>query len=198
MGIPTVSVLGTYKIRHIKKTAVLYKSLKGITLRDYFSEKPAADRFIGNLAEFIADIHRKGVFFRSIHFANIIVLPNGTFGLIDVSDMRIKKRSLSFNMRLRNFRHFTRYEIDKQFFKPKAEIFIDIYSRLSPFSKKQHNQFKKQLYSMLEPDHSKEIENSISQGSCIKGIQNRSAVSIKDDARIKGLRKNVKQSLNRE
>jgi len=34
------------------------------------------------------DLHEKGIYFRSMHLANVILTPDGTLGLIDISDMK--------------------------------------------------------------------------------------------------------------
>ena len=54
------------------------------------------------------DLHEKGIYFRSMHLANVILTPDGTLGLIDISDMK------TFHRPLRNFKHVLRYEQDRQ------------------------------------------------------------------------------------
>jgi hypothetical protein len=69
---------------------------------------------VSALARYLAQLHDKGVYFRSIHFGNIIVDEAGAFALIDVADTRFKGRSLGNGERARNFRHLLRYPEDRQ------------------------------------------------------------------------------------
>ena len=54
------------------------------------------------------------MYFRSLHLGNVLVLENGTFGLIDLADMRILPSPLSSGLRQRNLRHMQRYTEDRQ------------------------------------------------------------------------------------
>ena len=118
LNIPTVSIIGLYRIKAIKRTAVHYSPLKGIMVRDYMlkliQKQSNIDDFFAQLGMFIAQLHEKGIFFRSAHFGNIIVTPEGQLGLIDVSDMKISKKPLSAHKRLRNMKHIFRLEEDIQ------------------------------------------------------------------------------------
>lgn len=83
-------------------------------MRDYLSGKQsdAADIF-PRFAALLAQLHRHGVLFRSVHFGNVIVMPDGRLGLIDVADMRKPLwGALTLKQRLRNFRHMLRYAED--------------------------------------------------------------------------------------
>ena len=68
------------------------------------------------LADFMAHLHQSGIYFRSVHFGNIIVMPGRQgLGLIDVADMMFKRRPLRSGERCRNFRHMLRYPEDVAF-----------------------------------------------------------------------------------
>jgi len=54
------------------------------------------------------------VYFRSLHFGNVVLTPDNTLGLIDIADLRCQKRTLSDSKRLRNFAHLLRYKEDRQ------------------------------------------------------------------------------------
>ncbi len=112
LNIPTISMLDLYKINSIKRTAVHYQQLEGITVREYLQDHPAADDFLSALGEFLAQLHSKGIFFRSAHFGNIIYTSDKQFGLIDISDMKIYKSSLNISKRLRNLKHIFRLPED--------------------------------------------------------------------------------------
>lgn len=58
-------------------------------------------------------LHRKGIYFRSLHLGNVILTPNGEFGLIDFSDMRIYPWPLPKFMRVRNIRRLRGIESER-------------------------------------------------------------------------------------
>lgn len=140
MGISTVTVIDYYKIPSIKRTAVHYMELEGDTLRNHIMHHSLDIKITQKLAAFIARLHNKGVYFRSIHFGNILITPDNSFGLIDIADMKIKNHSLNIGKRIRNFNHLTRYEIDKNSLKQQKEIFIREYLKTSDFP---HDNLKK-------------------------------------------------------
>jgi len=115
LSIPTVSLIELYKIKTIKRTAVHYQQLEGVTVRDYIRQKEASEPFFRQLGCFLADLHSLGIYFRSIHFGNIVYTPEHTFGLIDVSDMKIYRSPLNKNKRLRNLKHFFKEQDDMAF-----------------------------------------------------------------------------------
>lgn len=103
------------KIVHCTKNntyAVEYEPLEGELLRGILQ---TADnrQLINKTAQFIAELHRKGVYFRSLHFENVIY-HDGKLGLIDIADMKIYQKPLSKRLRDRNFQHFLRYPQDKE------------------------------------------------------------------------------------
>ncbi len=112
LSIPTVQTLELYNIKSIKRTAVHYSQLKGVTIRDYMLSGKTSDDFLQQLGMFLAHLHKLGIFFRSAHFGNIIYTPENQFGLIDVSDMQIHNSTLSKNKRLRNMKHIFRLPED--------------------------------------------------------------------------------------
>jgi hypothetical protein len=84
---------------------IRYPLLPGDTLRDHLADHPDRDDLLAELAAFLAELHGKGILFRSVHLGNILVLKQGTFGLIDIADMSIQRRPLGLLKRARNFRH---------------------------------------------------------------------------------------------
>lgn len=115
LNIPTVSLIDIYNIKSIKRTAVHYHQLKGVTVREYLQSNPIDNEFLASLGQFLAQLHTRGIFFRSAHFGNIIVTPENQFGLIDVSDMSISHFSLGYIKRIRNLKHIFRLSEDIQF-----------------------------------------------------------------------------------
>jgi tRNA A-37 threonylcarbamoyl transferase component Bud32 len=115
LRIPVPNVVETFWVAHRKNSAVQYEPLKGQTLRDLCSQEGRnSETLVKRVAEFIAGIHDKGVYFHSLHLGNILMLEDGSLGLIDVSDMKIQKKKLSFKKRIRNLTHLIRYAQDRE------------------------------------------------------------------------------------
>jgi len=133
MGIRTVTIIDSYKIPAIKRTAVHYMELEGETLRNHIMHYPLNGDIAKKLAAFIARLHNEGVYFRSVHFGNLLITPDNSFGLIDIADMKIKSHSLNIGKRIRNFYHLTRYDIDRNSLKQQKEIFIREYLKICNF-----------------------------------------------------------------
>ena len=112
LGIPTVVPQTLYRLPEWRKTAVEYQPLPGVTLRQAIAEgKHPALGF--ELGRFVAELHAKGVYFRSLHLGNIILTPDNRLGLIDIADMRFLASSLSPRQRMRNFVHLRRLQKDR-------------------------------------------------------------------------------------
>lgn len=153
LKIPTITVIDLYKIKSIKRTAVHYQQLKGLTVRDYLKQNPVEDEFLAQLGQFIAHLHSKGIFFRSAHFGNIVYTPDKQFGLIDISDMNISRFSLSMFKRLRNLKHIFRIHEDIDFIKHSQAIEKSYLSHCQI----NNHWFKKQV---LKSSHMLKIKNS--------------------------------------
>jgi tRNA A-37 threonylcarbamoyl transferase component Bud32 len=111
-GFATVEVIGIYRVPAIKRHVVHYRRLDGRPLRDEVAA-PGGETIVGELADLMARLHRSGIYFRAIHFGNVIVLADGAgLGLIDVSEARFVSGELSPVMRARNFKHLLRYPED--------------------------------------------------------------------------------------
>jgi hypothetical protein len=111
-GVPTVTPERLLRIPHLRRTAVVYRPLAGETLRERL--RTAADRsaLLRELGAFVADLHRRGVCFRALHFGNVIVAEDGGFGLIDVADLALHRRPLGPRQIRRNLGHLMRYAED--------------------------------------------------------------------------------------
>ncbi|MDZ4098516.1 MAG: toluene tolerance protein [Methylophilaceae bacterium] len=108
-GIPTVQVTKLLHLENPAITAVRYMPLAGKTLREITKVRMLTLAESRRLGEFIAELHQKGVHFRSLHLGNIVLGDDGALGLIDVADMRIYPWSLWCNTRARSFSHLHRY-----------------------------------------------------------------------------------------
>lgn len=113
LGIPTVQVCSVSYCPENRRHLVTYRPLPGETLRAALRTGEGQDDLLAAFARFLAKLHRRGIYFRSIHFGNVIIQPDSNEpGLIDIADMRIRRRPLGASARARNFRHFLRYRED--------------------------------------------------------------------------------------
>lgn len=108
LGIPTLEVTSLHRIIGEPHTVVIYQPLPGKTLRELLVSNAADPNLMYRLGVFLARVQRRGIYFRSIHPGNIIVVGM-EFGLIDILDMRFRSWSLSRWARRRNWRHLFRY-----------------------------------------------------------------------------------------
>ncbi|POD77988.1 toluene tolerance protein [Pseudomonas syringae group genomosp. 3] len=113
-AIPCPRVLTVCRIAEIERDAVHYDPLAGYTLRQLLGSALSDDSLRRQLGRFIADLHEKGIYFRSAHLGNVILTPEGNLGLIDIADMKTYRRALRKSLRLRNFKHMLRYQEDRQ------------------------------------------------------------------------------------
>ncbi len=144
LNIPTVSDLRLGHCCDPVRDLVWYQPLPGMTLRQYCL-KDGSKPIMDTLAKFVASLHSKGILFRSLHWGNIIVMEDLSLGLIDIADMRFRRRSLTVAERARNFRHMLRYHDDQQFFNSMAESFWDRYQAASKLSDAANENLKKLL-----------------------------------------------------
>ncbi|WP_460118678.1 O-antigen ligase family protein [Pseudomonas sp. S2_C03] len=116
MGFPTPRILELYRLED-GSSAVHYTPLPGHTLRQVLQGITAPEvrqALVERFGKFMAQLHEQGVYFRSLHLGNVLVLEDGEFGLIDVADLRIFPSSLSLSLRQRNLRHMQRYTVDRR------------------------------------------------------------------------------------
>jgi serine/threonine protein kinase len=147
--IPTVTVLESVRIPHLQRTAVIYQPLPGRTLRQVAADGEFDASLAEKLGRFVAQLHRKGILFRSLHLGNILLGPDGNLGLIDLSDMIIRPWPLLPNTRMRNFIHLFRYEGDfKILVRAGIREFLEQYIKKQPAPKirrRLHRTVKKKM-----------------------------------------------------
>ena len=116
LGIATPHILHLYRfsLAELDFTAVHYEPLAGDTLRQVMAkvDQDQQQHFITLFGQLLATLHQQGVYFRSIHLGNILVLPDNTLGLIDFADMTKQAKALSQSKRARNLKHMQRYKED--------------------------------------------------------------------------------------
>jgi hypothetical protein len=113
-GIPTVEVVGLYRLPDVSRQAVVYRKIEGETLRSTLARAPTPHFLLARLAEFMASLHNKGVYFRSLHFTNLVCRPPDSLALIDILDTKLWPGPLWPGLRARNFRHLIRYQVDRE------------------------------------------------------------------------------------
>jgi tRNA A-37 threonylcarbamoyl transferase component Bud32 len=113
-GIVSPPILNLYSL-HDGSSAVRYQPLPGLTLRQALQSLDSSLResLIERFGRFMAQLHERGVYFRSLHLGNVLLLEDGEFGLIDVADMRIYPSALRNTLRQRNLKHMQRYPQDR-------------------------------------------------------------------------------------
>lgn len=112
LGVPTVDVVQLFHFEESTDTAVLYRPLLGYTLRQLHISGLMDHALLESLGRFVAQLHGDGIYFRSLHFGNVVKTPEGQLGLIDIADLKIYRHSLTNWHRARNFRHLQRYPDD--------------------------------------------------------------------------------------
>ncbi|VXC14929.1 Toluene tolerance protein [Pseudomonas sp. 8Z] len=110
-GVATPELLECLWIEPAKGvSACLYRPLAGTPLEDLFKQQRAKfDTLLPDFATYIHQLHRNGIYFRSLHLGNVLSLPEGDFGLIDFLDLRLKRCPLSRSLVKRNFAHLQSY-----------------------------------------------------------------------------------------
>lgn len=111
-GIATVSDCELFHFAKSTDKAVIYQPLAGDTIRDLLKLNQLSHNTYAKLGCFIADLHRYGIYFKSLHFGNIVLTPIQELGLIDISDMRFYPWQLHCNTRLRSLNRMYRYADD--------------------------------------------------------------------------------------
>jgi hypothetical protein len=113
LGIPAPEVVDRFWLDALSEkrlSACLYRPLPGISLERLFRQDPEDIKtLLPGLAHFIRQLHQKRVYFRSLHVGNILFLPEGGFGLIDVLDLKHCVLPLGRWRIERNFQHLLRH-----------------------------------------------------------------------------------------
>lgn len=114
LGITAPTILEVLMISERRLSAVRYQPLPGDTLRNHLRNSDPAERSqaVMRFGAFLGELHESGVYFRSLHLGNVLLLPDGSFGLIDLSDMKLERNALAPWKRRRNLQHILRYAED--------------------------------------------------------------------------------------
>jgi tRNA A-37 threonylcarbamoyl transferase component Bud32 len=131
LDIPTVNVKSLFHLEKSGHSAVLYQPLAGETFRHLVRHDLGRIQTANiTFGLFLADLHKKGIHFHSLHTGNILLLPNNQFGLIDISDMTIYPWSLGCSTRIRSFKRLCKYQTDfevlgKMYWKTMMQAYIN-------------------------------------------------------------------------
>ncbi|MEX0163064.1 O-antigen ligase family protein [Pseudomonas brassicacearum] len=152
LGIPSPTIRHVYHLND-GSSAVHYVPLPGMTLRQALQDTstPAQRHaLVEGFGKFMAQLHERGVYFRSLHLGNVLVLENGEFGLIDVADLHLYPSSLRIALRQRNLRHMQRYKEDYGWlFEQHLEALLDGYATVA--SKPAVDNLQKRILSGSNP-----------------------------------------------
>lgn len=131
LGFVTPEVLNLYGYPDGSQ-GVQYRPLPGRTLRQALEQAGSVQerqRLCQRLGRFVAQMHEQGVYFRSLHLGNVLLLDDDSFGLIDLADLRILPSPLSRTLRQRNLRHMQRYTEDRRWlFEENVEALLNGYA----------------------------------------------------------------------
>jgi hypothetical protein len=78
LGIPTVQVHSVSYCPENRRHLVTYRPLPGETLRAALKKEEGQDGLLAGFARFLAKLHRRGIYFRSIHFGNVSVMSSSS------------------------------------------------------------------------------------------------------------------------
>lgn len=111
-GVSAPRVLGWGSVQGQSARYVCYEELPGRSLREWV---PHAD--LAAAGRFIADLHKIGIDFRSLHMGNILRDEEGLFSLVDVTDCRFYRKPLTLTLRTRRVLYFCIHRKEREYLK---------------------------------------------------------------------------------
>lgn len=149
-GIVTLSGVEYLEIPHIERSCVLYEPVEGESFRQLAKQGKLTRELSQRYFELIAELHRRGIYFRSLHLGNIILTPTGELALIDIADIRFKNKPLNLWQRRRNFAHLFRYQEDIEVLLPEGKNdALQAYLDNSNLSGRQQRKLQHKLLSLI-------------------------------------------------
>ena len=150
MGVESVVVDEIVYCREEQRHVLSYEKVPGQPIKSILERNQDDKDLLKKLIAFVAMLHDKGIYFRSLHFGNIIVKPNGDFVLIDITDMRFSPFKLSIKQRIRNWKHLIKYDFEKSTVENYGwDAFFEDYAHFAMLSTKQAKVFKKGIIRSL-------------------------------------------------
>jgi hypothetical protein len=123
--VPCPEAIGVFRIPSIGRDAVHYRPLEGAIVRHALKAGTAPADLPERLGRFVAALHERGIYFRSLHLGNVVVTPEGELGLIDIADLRAHDRPLRPGERRRNLERLRRDQDDAGLFQGAAGARFD-------------------------------------------------------------------------
>jgi tRNA A-37 threonylcarbamoyl transferase component Bud32 len=146
LGVQTVSVERIFYCHAIRRHGIIYPLLQGDTLADLLKADSDRSDLLEQLAQYVARLHDSGIYFRSLHLGNVLLLSDGELGLIDVADMRFHRHPLSTGERRRNFAHLLRRQEHRAIFERFGlERFLGLYLQAAKLSEPQEERVRQLL-----------------------------------------------------
>lgn len=142
-GIPAPVIQKRFRIHETGEHVLIYPLLPGQSL----AELAAKDALpVEQLAAFYAQLHERGVLFRSIHLGNILQLNDDRMGLIDVTDCWFFSRSLGPRFRAQNIGYAWSYHSDHKYFPISVrERMLAAYLEAADLGRRRTRRFKAEL-----------------------------------------------------
>jgi len=113
-GIETVEVDSIFYCEEEQRHILSYKKVLGMPIRSILEIEKDNKTLLKKFIRYVSLLHSKGIYFRSLHFGNVIVKPNGDFVLIDISDMLFFNKKLTINHRVRNWHHVIKNKFERE------------------------------------------------------------------------------------
>lgn len=107
LGVAVPRIVRVGRVSCIDRDAVVYSPLAGETLRDLARaglDPERQQKLKAVFTRFVIGLHAKGIYFRSLHIGNVVLMPDERLGLIDFADLRIHPWPLGRYLRARNMR----------------------------------------------------------------------------------------------
>lgn len=86
---------------------LIYPEIQGQPLKQCLNQQR-----LHQLAQFLVELHQKGIFFWDLHLDNIIVTPNNKMGLMDVATAHVSNAPLRLKSRARNLGRLMNIDYD--------------------------------------------------------------------------------------
>lgn len=112
VGIQAPRVKALYHCPERGRHLVIYEKISGTTVREILQRNRDEVDLMEHLGRLFATLHGQGIYFRSLHLGNVLRTDSGTLALIDVADLRWRRRSLGLRRRLRNFAPLVKHAED--------------------------------------------------------------------------------------
>lgn len=112
LGFVTPIIKNMQHCPELNTYTISYEKIPGVDVRVLTTDGQRPE-IMESVAAYIANLHEKGIFFRSVHLENLLHLNNGDFALLDIVDVQFKRPSLSIYLRYRNLKHMFQVEDDK-------------------------------------------------------------------------------------